>query len=125
MQIKQNGKLTLLAALISLMTLLSACSSHPNPLTTAEPQAAAEFLVTASQAAEKKLNVFQAPGGYFYGACMRGKEKQSVCQQLYQAMVHFAKTTKRFQMVTVRDLTDQRAFQKLKTDYDREQFNAV
>ena len=109
----------------TLVALLTACSSHNNSLKTTKPALAAQFLVSASQAAEKKLHVFNAPGGYYYGECMAGKVKKPLCTQLYQAMADYAKTTTHFKGVTVGDLTNAQVFKGLKADYQREQFNAV
>lgn len=125
MFIKHSVKRGGLVVGVSLMALLAACSSHHNPLKTAQPKAAAQFLVSASQAAEKQLHVFHVPGGYYYGECMNGKATKPLCAQLYKAMARFAETTTAFKGVTVSDLTDKLVFKKLKARYQREQFNAV
>lgn len=127
MSIKKTKKTisgVMFGASISLMLLLSACSQS-NSLKTTDPDKAAKFLVSASQAAEKQLQVFNAPGGYYYGECMMGKEKKSLCDRLYQAMVNYAKTTHDFQRLTVSNLTDQQVFKTLKVDYERERFDAI
>ena len=125
MSIKNSAKVGGFVIGVALVALLAACSSHNNPLKTAKPEAAAKFLVSASQAAEKKLHVFNAPGGYYYGECMTGKAKKPLCTKLYQAMADYAKTTTDFKGVTVGDLTNAQVFKDLKADYQREQFNAV
>lgn len=109
----------------SVMILLGACSSHANPLKTTNSDEAAKFLVSASQAAEKQLHVFNAPGGYYYGQCMMGKMKKDFCGQLYQAMVNYAKTTSSFQTLTVSDLTDPAMFNSIKENYERVRFNTI
>ena len=125
MNIMLRQKLNRLMIGFGMTVLLSACSSYQNPLTTVDPKVAAEFLVKASQMAEKTLHVFHAPGGYYFGTCMRGQAKPAVCHKLYQAMVRFAKTTPTFKSMTVRDLTDPSVFQSLKSTYQREQFNGL
>ena len=109
----------------SLLAALAGCSGHPNPLKTAEPKDSAKFLVHASQAAEKKLNLFNPPGGYYYGHCMQGKAQKAVCDKLYPAMVEYAKTTEAFKSITVKDLKNPTVFKSLKDDYERERFNAI
>lgn len=125
MTIKNSVKIGGFVIGVTLVALLTACSSHHNPLKTVKPEVAAKFLVSASQAAEKKLHIFNAPGGYYYGECMTGKAKEPMCTKLYQAMVDYAKTTTDFKSVTVSDLTNVQVFKVLKADYQREQFNAV
>jgi len=125
MSIKHSVKSSGLVVGASLIALLAACSSHHNPLKTAEPDVAAKFLVSASQAAEKKLHVFNAPGGYYYGECMSGKAKKPLCTKLYKAMAIFSETTTTFKGVTVSDLSDAQVFKRLKEDYQRESFDAV
>jgi len=125
MSIKNSVKVGGFVIGMGLIALLAACSSHNNPIKIAKPEVAAKFLVSASQAAEKQLHVFNAPGGYYYGECMSGKTKKPLCDKLYQAMAEYAKTTTDFKGVTVNDLTDAHVFEGLKADYQREQFNAV
>jgi len=125
MSIKNSVKIGGLVVGVSLVALLAACSSHHNPLKTAESDVAAKFLVSASQAAEKQRHVFNAPGGYYYGECMSGKAKKPLCTKLYKAMVSFAETTTTFKGVTVSDLSDAHMFKRLKEDYQREAFDAV
>ncbi len=125
MRIKTTITLGGLMIGMSVAALLAACSSHNNPLKTADSKAAGTFLVRASQAAEKQLHVFRAPGGYYYGECMRNAAKKPPCTKLYRAMVRYANTTTRFKGLTVSDLTDRSVFKSLRSDYQREQFNAV
>ena len=114
---------------VSLIALLGACSNHSNPLKSASTAAAAEFLVHASQYAEKKLGVFNAPGGYYYGECMAGKAQPAQCTKLYSNMIQYANTTAAsqgsFKGLSVADLTDQNTFKHLATAYKRQQFDAV
>lgn len=125
MLIQQNLKISGLIIGVGLAALLAACSSHKNPLNTASPDQAARFLLQASQAAEKKLQVFSAPGGGYYGRCMSGSLQKPLCSKLYQAMTAFAATTVVFKGMTVNDLTDKKVFNKLKNDYQRHRFNAI
>ena len=113
---------------VGMLSLLTACS--PSPLKTSEPKTAAEFLVHASQAAEKKLKLtelrfYSPPGGYYYRDCMSGKENKNLCHKLYLAMVDYAKTTSTFNSLTIDDLTNQTVYQKLEEDYKRAWFNGV
>lgn len=113
---------------VGMLSLLAACS--PSPLKTAEPKTAAEFLVHASQAAEKKLKLtelrfYSPPGGYYYRDCMEDKENKNLCHKLYLAMVDYAKTTSTFKSLTVDDLTNQTTYQKLEEAYKRAWFNGV
>lgn len=118
-------RISLYAANMALLACLAGCLPSSNPLKTTAPKKAAKFLVTASQFAEKKLNIFNAPGGYYYGVCMDGKEKQTLCKKLYQAMSDYANTIVDFKGVSVINLTDKLLFEKLKDDYKYEQFNAL
>lgn len=113
---------------VGMLSLLTACS--PSPLKTAEPKTVAEFLVHASQAAEKKLKLtelrfYSPPGGYYYRDCMEGKENKKLCHNLYLAMVDYAKTTSAFDSLTVNDLTNQTTYQKLEEVYKRAWFNGA
>jgi hypothetical protein len=110
------------------LSLLSACA--PNPLKTTEPKTAGEFLVHASQEAEKKLKLTELefyfpPGGYYYRDCMRDKVNKTLCQKLYLAMVDYAKTTDQFKRLTVNDLTDRSIYKKTEEAYERARFNGV
>lgn len=110
------------------LSLLTACSQ--NPLKTAEPKKAAEFLVDASQAAEKKLKLielrfYSPPGGYYYRNCMENKENKKLCHKLYLAMVDYTKTTNMFQHLTVNDLTDKSIYKEIGEAYERAWFNGV
>jgi len=111
-----------------MLSLLTACS--PSPLKTVEPKATAEFLVHASQAAEKKLKLtefrfYSPPGGYYYRDCMKGKENKELCHKLYLAMVDYAKTTNKFQHLTVNDLSDKSIYKEIGEAYERAWFNGV
>lgn len=113
---------------VGMLGLLTACS--PSPLKTAEPKTAAEFLVHASQAAEKKLKLtelrfYSPPGGYYYRDCMEDKENKKLCHNLYLAMVDYAKTTSAFNKLTVDELTNQTVYQTLEEDYKRAWFNGA
>lgn len=114
-----------LTVVMSLFVVLTACSSHSNPLKTTEPEKAAKFLVAASRSAEKKLKIFNAPGGYYYGRCMQGKEKAALCNRLYQVMVSYASTTQAFQHLSITDLTNKTMFKKLKQQYKHIWFNTI
>jgi hypothetical protein len=105
--------------------LLAACSSHINPLKTVRAKAAGQFLVVASQIAEKKLSLFNGSGGQYYGACMQGKARKPLCKNLYQAMLDYAKTTRTFKDITLQDLTEKSVFKSLEVNYQAEVFNAV
>lgn len=103
---------------------MTGCSSRANPLARADKVVAAKFLVHASKAAELKLN-FPRPGGYYYGMCMSGKEKQAHCQKLYLAMSQFAAGTENFKGITPNEIADQKLFKSLKDDYERVRFNQL
>ena len=113
---------------VGMLSLLTACS--PSPLKTVEQKTTAEFLVHASQAAERKLKLTELefyfpPGGYYYRDCMRGKENKELCHKLYLAMVDYAKTTEKFKRLTVNDLTDRNIYNKIGEAYERARFNGV
>lgn len=110
---------------VSALMLITGCSKHHNPLEQATPKQAARFLVQASQYAEKQLQVFNAPGGHYYGLCMRGREKPALCQKLYQAMLAFARNTVNFNDLNRDDLTSSTVFAGLQDTYQRVQFNTV
>ena len=111
--------------MIGSCVLLVACSSHLNPLKTVRPKVAGQFLVAASQIAEKKLSLFNGSGGQYYGACMEGKARKPLCKKLYQAMLNYAKTTRTFKDITLHDLTEKAVFKSLEVNYQEEVFNAV
>ncbi len=110
---------------LSLAVLLGACSNHNNPLNTEPTAISAKFLLNASQYAEKELSVFDAPGGYYYGECMTGKAKPTLCSKLYSNMRQYANTTVAFKGLSVADLTDKNTFKKLYAAYKQKQFDAV
>jgi hypothetical protein len=104
------------------LSLLSACV--PNPLKTVASKTAGEFLVRASLAAQDEMKL-DTETGYYYGQCMRGKEKKALCHKLYQGMVKYAKTTQRFKDVTIAHLTDPSFFEKIEQDYEYVRFNTI
>ena len=104
---------------------LSACFGHDNPLKQSPSKQSAQFLVHASQYAEKKLNVYQEPGGAYYGACMDGHQKAAFCHKLYRDMTQFAQKTQNFKGLTTGDLRDKATWKLLHNAYQREQFNAI
>lgn len=114
-----------LGIVVMLSVSLTACFGHDNPLKKMPPKQSAQFLVSASQYAEKALKVFQTPGGGYYGQCMMGKQKTSLCNKLYTNMVTFAKKTPGFKSITVSDLTNKSVWNVIKPDYQQQQFDAV
>jgi hypothetical protein len=114
-----------LLGLLVLTVSLSGCFGHKNPLKTSRPEDSARFLVHASQYAEKQLHVFQDPGSYYYGLCMKGKKKAEFCQKLYASMVQFAKKSTHFKSLTVDDLMSKSMWNLVYEDYERESFEAI
>jgi len=125
MRIKKLGRISTFVVSASVVALLSACGGQSNPLKENPPKEAAQFLVDASQSAEKALHIFNAPGGYYYGECMNGRAEISLCDKLYSAMAQYGKTTQAFRGVTLEDLKDEGVFKVLKTDYQQIRFNTV
>ncbi len=113
------------AVVSSAVIILVACSSHTNPLVKVSKKNAAKFLVKASQFAEKKLNVFQAPGGAYFGECMNQKLAKALCAKLFDAMSRYAASSADFKAVTVEDITDKKLYSQINETYQRERFNAV
>jgi len=66
---------TAAAVLLGTSLLLTGCGDRPNPLKTAIPQVAAQFLVNASIAAEHELKLSKLGTGAYFGACMMEQQK--------------------------------------------------
>ncbi|KTD65363.1 hypothetical protein [Legionella spiritensis] len=116
-------KTAVILYLFAWTALLTAC--HHNPLKEASPRQRINFLMAASTAAEKRLDVFVAPGGGYYLSCMQGEDLPIDCRTLFANMVAYAQTTKTFKDVTVAELTDPALFAEVVDDYQNAFFNAV
>ncbi|MFN3233798.1 MAG: hypothetical protein ACE365_00075 [Gammaproteobacteria bacterium] len=114
-----------LVASILFSISLTGCLGHHNPLMETNEKAAAVFLFSASQYAEKQLGIFVEPGGKVYGYCMRGKAAQSECTRLYKSMAQYSKTTIDFKSITINDLKSRKSWARLMGFYDEETFNAI
>lgn len=125
MKIRNTKTISTALASGGLALMMSACSFHASPLKTADKKDAALFLVAASQYAEKANHVYHFPGGYSYGECMLGKERQSLCTKLYQSMAEYANKTEAFKGVTVSHLTDKVLFKQLNQTYQTVRFDTV
>ncbi len=123
--ITTKKRIVTLLAMVGCAALLSGCGGHQNPIQKIDPDTTAQFLVSASQYAEKQLHVFNAPGGYYYGECMTGKQKPSFCSKFYTAMARYGKTTQFFKGITVSDLSNRKTFNAIKEDYERVRFDTI
>ena len=123
--IKRTQTMLFIMVGLSLIFLLTGCQPQGNPLEKVTPQTAAQFLVSASQAAEQKLNVFSASGGGYYGRCIQDKLKPKFCDKLYHAMVDYAHTSKQYPTLTVNNIKDNNFFISIETNYQRDVFNDV
>ncbi len=121
---KSIKKVSMITCFI-IVSVLNGCSRDPNPLTTAYRDDASKFLFKASLVAERELKLNDLGEGAYYGACMRGKIDEAICNNLYQLMVVYAKSTQDFKNVRLADLTDQSMFRLLRPRYERDQFNDV
>lgn len=104
---------------------LAACSGSDNPLLINPPKESVKFLIVASQYAEQALHIYHAPGGEIYGQCIEDSATGVDCDALYKTMVIYAKDNKKFQAVTVSDLTSSTMWKKLSDDYHQELFNTI
>jgi hypothetical protein len=115
---------TLMTLSLSTAVMLVGCSGHKNPLSNPNITKTAQFLVHASQYAEKKINIFHAPGGGAYGQCKAGKLTSSTCVRLYDAMVTYAQSTN-FKGLQEQDLKNNTSWTSLKDEYNKIQFNQI
>jgi hypothetical protein len=109
---------------LSSALMLAGCSEHKNQLSNPNTTKTAQFLVKASQYAEKKLKIFRAPGGEEYGQCQLGTVGLSTCNRLYTAMASYAQTTS-FKGLREQDLKNNASWANLKDEYNKIQFNQI
>lgn len=119
MTMKTNIKITGVVSAIVMSVALTACSGG-NPLETQPKADARLFVEEASKVAEKQLKIKSYPPGDTYHACMTGggmvdkRQNPHVCEDLYDAMIVYAKTTDGpFKHITLTELQDQKAFRPL------------
>ncbi len=104
---------------------LLACSGS-NPLDDPDHKTTARHLLSASQYAEKTLKLGQPPyRGYFYEACMKGKEKSKTCKSLYFVMFKKLRHQKAYRHLSLSDLTDKPMWLHIRDDYFRDRFNQI
>lgn len=106
-----------LMALATTTFMLTAC--HKNPLKQHSESKGAEFLVAASEQAEKTLHLIIPPkdAGSLYRTCMEGEgeAKNIDCKALYKAMTQSVKK-RDFKGIKVADLTDKEVYEGLKEE---------
>lgn len=115
-----------IAAALAMSVVLSGCSGNaPNPLATATTDTAAQFLVSANQAATKELKL--GWGSYGYQQCMDGKHSVSKCNALYKGMVRYAKHShnRLFRSLTFAQLTDASVWKSLSGAYEEAAFETL
>lgn len=126
-----NKKIIVSAVAVVLgSNLMVACSSHTNPLLTKNKVKSAKFIEEASEYAQLhgKFSGFQNSDNYYkcyhnITALDNPFEKTSThrCDEFFNLMVRYAKTTKLFNSVSVRDLKNEKVLPRLDTyiqDFD-------
>lgn len=126
-----NKQIVVAAAAIALgSSLMVACSSHTNPLLTENKVKAAKFIEEASQYAQVhgKFSGFQNSDNYY--KCYHNitaldnpfeKTSKHRCDEFFNLMVRYGKTTKLFSSVSVSDLKNEKVLPRLDTyiqDFD-------
>ncbi|CAM4500024.1 protein LvrD [Legionella lytica] len=113
-----------LIGFVLLTCFLGAC--HKNPLNTKSVQSSSRFLINASVAAEKSLHLglSEVSAQRAYLNCMDGKNTAFDCKAFYQAMVDFTQSGAfpEFKAITVADLTDKSAFDRVREEYEQRFF---
>ena len=99
------------------VSLLTGC--YQNPMTHTKASKAALALLRATRAAEQQLG-FERTTGWGYSVCMEdGFKKTHVdCEALFKAMLPFLKKDSHFNHVTLSQLKDKDAFERIAEDYD-------
>jgi len=112
----------------AVLIALTGCGNK-NPLLTEPTEESAEFLLKASQNAEKKLGQLVPPGGGKYGQCMKGTKKdKQFCQELYKQMIMYAKSSEinnPYRKLSIENLTNTKAFYYIQDDYHNKVFTAI
>jgi len=129
---KNEGKKMKRIGIIIVLAVLAliACSRH-NPLASNNDQdqeANTRFLLNASKYAEHQLKLplsTSGTSGYVYKECMNNNKKRRTCVALYKEMLVYAKTKTNYKSLVLSDLTDQKVWQSLKSDYQTMYFNSI
>lgn len=108
---------------LSFIASLTAC--HENPMHTHSKQETIAFLRTAATHAEKEMHLNARKGGRFYANCMEGNNEEINCQQFFNAMLQFAKTSQAYSELTYKELTDAKQYAALAEDYQIKLFNSL
>lgn len=106
--------------ILLLSCLISAC--HENPLKTQKARASSHFLINASLAADKALNLglAQRDALRVYPNCIYQKESSINCMTFYKAMAEVGNDVQfiPFKGIRVSDLQDKTVFDALREDYE-------
>lgn len=98
----------------NIMLGLGACSSHQNPLEQ-DTHDSGLFLNAASHYAEIKMQLHLNSTGY--PRCLEQKLDSKTCNAFYGLMLNFAKDKPLFKTLTLKDLTNDKMWQKVQDDY--------
>lgn len=113
-----------IVSIVLVTCLLSAC--HKNPLKTNSEEDSTRFLINASIAATKILNLGlnEISSQRAYLNCMEGKAREIDCPTFYVAMTKLAqdKRFESFKGITVGDLSDKETFNVLRKGYEQRFF---
>ena len=102
------------------ISVLSSCNGSENPLLQGDREKTVEFLIVASIKAEKEVKIFQKSiAGSYYGECAQGKGLAVVCDEIFKTILEECKKTKAYESITLKDLKDKRAFERLEKTYNK------
>ena len=117
---------TVVTVLLS-SSLIVACSKHTNPLLTENKVEAAKFIVEAEYYAIDKMGLNMAVDTALYQNCNRDitrldnpfqKTSNHKCNQFFKEMVAYGKTKSKFRALSISDLHDRKALQRLSDDIE-------
>lgn len=112
-------KVSVITGIAAAAILVSAC--HQNPLTSHDKKKTASFVLDASTYAEKIAG--KNVRGSAYKQCMTENVQNIDCPKLFNDMATFAKDSTDFKGLTVADLKDKPAFNKIAAIYESTRFN--
>ncbi len=117
-----NKNLLFSGLILTSAMFLAGCENQPNPLLTLNISEITQVLSSAERAAMNATHMLYTSGS-IYVMCMENpgnfapfqpvSEGQKRCDDLFQAMVNSANSQPNFKYLTVADLKDPKAFQRI------------
>lgn len=98
---------------------------HENPLSINSKEQNIAFLREAAISAEKEMHLAARKGGRFYSNCMEDNKEGINCQQFFNQMLKFAKTSSNYKQLTYADLTNTKSYAVIAEDYQIKLFNHI